>query len=155
MTSANIEHGIDTRIRPLDAIRALRALFKDKEDTGQVFKMVDALKGKSMLRRLEEFKATTVGQQVLAEQRQLLATLCNRDYLGSLPEGSYGRTYLKFLETEGLSAEGLVDASQEGLDYRGLKADYALFAARMRDSHDLQHVLTGYGRNSLDRKSVV
>ena len=155
MTSAATEYGIDTRIRPLDAIRALRALFKNKEDTGQVFKMVDALKGKSMLRRLQEFKATTVGQQVLAEQRQLLATLCNRDYLGSLPEGSYGRTYLKFLETEGLSAEGLVDASQEGLDYRGLKADYALFAARMRDSHDLQHVLTGYGRNSLGELCVL
>lgn len=155
MTSASIEHGIDTRIRPLDAIRALRALFKNKEDTGQVFKIVDALKGKSILRRLDEFRATKVGQQILAEQRQLLATLCNRDYLRSLPEGSYGRTYLQFLETEGLSAEGLADSSQEGLDYRGLKADYALFAARMRDSHDLQHVLTGYGRNSLGELCVL
>lgn len=155
MTSSTVDPSFDTRIHPLEAIRALRELFKNKEDTGQVFKIIDALKGKSMLRLAERFRADVVGKQVLAEQRQLLTTLCNRDYLRSLPEGSYGRTYLQFLETEGLSAEGLVDASMEGTNYNALQADFRLFASRMRDSHDLQHVLTGYGRNSLGELCVL
>lgn len=143
------------RIRPLVAFRAIRALFKNKEDTGQVFKIVTALQGNSMAKRMEMFRASPVGRQVLAENRQLLATLCNREYLRSLPERSFGRIYLNFLETEGLSAEGLVGASQEAPQWEKRQAEFALFASRMRDSHDLHHVLTGYGRNPLGEISVL
>jgi ubiquinone biosynthesis protein COQ4 len=142
------------RIQPLVALRALRAIFRDKEDTGQVFKIVNALTGKSIFRRLGRFRNSPVGCEVLAENRQLLSTLSDRKYLASLPEGSYGRAYLKFLETEGLSAEGLVEASKEAPRTQQ-QADYELFTSRLRDSHDLQHVLTGYGRNTLGELSVL
>ena len=143
------------RIQPLVAIRALRALFKNKEDTGQVFKIVAALTGKSMQKRMQMFRASPVGSQVLAENRRLLATLCDRQYLASLPEGSFGKTYLKFLETEGLSAEGLVDASKASPQWEARQAEFELFSSRLRDSHDLQHVLTGYGRNPLGELCVL
>ncbi len=143
------------RIRPLVAIRAIRALFKNKEDTGQVFKIVAALTGKSMRKRMERFRASPVGRAVLAENRHLLATLCNREYLRSLPEGSFGRIYQNFLETEGLSAEGLVDASKQSPQWEKRQAEFAIFTSRMRDSHDLQHVLNGYGRNPLGEICVL
>ncbi|MFP5469406.1 MAG: hypothetical protein ACLGGZ_06660, partial [Alphaproteobacteria bacterium] len=54
------------RIQPLVAIRALRALFRNKEDTGQVFKIVAALTGNSMQKRMEMFRASPVGQAVIA-----------------------------------------------------------------------------------------
>ena len=38
------------RIRPLAALRALRRLLKDKEDTSQVFIITSSLRGKSALR---------------------------------------------------------------------------------------------------------
>lgn len=142
------------RIQPLVALRALRAIFRDKEDTGQVFRIVNALTGKSLIKRLDRFRNVPVGRQILAENRQLLSTLSDRKYLASLPEGSYGRAYLKFLETEGLSAEGLVEASKEAPRTQQ-QAYYELFTSRLRDSHDLQHVLTGYGRNTLGELSVL
>ncbi|MSP42481.1 MAG: ubiquinone biosynthesis protein [Alphaproteobacteria bacterium] len=142
------------RIQPLVALRALRAIFRDKEDTGQVFRIVNALTGKSLIKRLDRFRNVPVGRQILAENRQLLSTLSDRKYLASLPEGSYGRAYLKFLETEGLSAEGLIEASKEAPRTQQ-QADYELFTSRLRDSHDLQHVLTGYGRNTLGELSVL
>lgn len=143
------------RIQPLVAIRALRALFRNKEDTGQVFKIVAALTGNSMQKRMEMFRASPVGQAVLAQKRQLLATLCDKDYLRSLPEGSFGRIYQNFLETEGLSAEGLVDASRQSPQWEQRQAEFELFSSRLRDSHDLQHVVTGYGRNPLGELSVL
>ena len=143
------------RIQPLVAIRALRALFRNKEDTGQVFKIVAALTGNSMQKRMEMFRASPVGQAVLAQKRQLLATLCDKDYLRSLPEGSFGRIYQNFLETEGLSAEGLVDASRQSPQWEQRRAEFELFSSRLRDSHDLQHVVTGYGRNPLGELSVL
>ncbi len=143
------------RIQPLVAIRALRALFRNKEDTGQVFKIVAALTGNSMQKRMEMFRASPVGQAVIAQKRQLLATLCDKDYLRSLPEGSFGRIYQNFLETEGLSAEGLVDASRQSPQWEQRRAEFELFSSRLRDSHDLQHVVTGYGRNPLGELSVL
>lgn len=143
------------KIQPIVAYRAIRALFKNKEDTGQVFKIVEALKGNSMARRFEMFCADPVGRQVLSENRQLLDTLSNTAYLRSLPEGSFGRLYQKFLETEGLSAEGLVEASKESPQWDKRQAEIATFAARLRDSHDLHHVLTGYGRDPLGEISVL
>lgn len=154
MQSETRQFGGPARIQPLVALRALRAIFRDKEDTGQVFKIINALTGKSLYRRLDRFRNTPVGRQVLAENRQLLATLSDRKYLASLPEGSYGRAYLKFLEAESLSAEGLVEASLEA-PRNQQQADYELFTSRLRDSHDLQHVLTGYGRDTLGELSVL
>lgn len=155
MQSEAVTPSENSRIQPLVAYRAIRALFKNKEDTGQVFKIVAALQGNSMAKRMQMFRASVVGRQVLAENRQLLATLCDKEYLRSLPEGSFGAVYRKFLETEGLSAEGLVEASKESKQWEKRQAEFALFASRIRDAHDLSHVLTGYGRNPLGEISVL
>lgn len=155
MQNETVQIGQDTRIRPLVAIRALRALFKNKEDTGQVFKIVAALTGNSMQKILQRFRASPVGAAVLAENRQLLSTLSNREYLRSLPEASFGRIYQQFLETEGLSAEGLVDASRESPQWEKRKQEFETFSSRLRDSHDLQHVVTGYGRDALGELCVL
>jgi len=85
---------------------------------------------------------------VLREKRQLLATLSDRTRLAALPEESFGRCYFEFMETENLTADGLVQASQSW-ENDPVPADMELFRARMRDAHDLTHVLTGYGRDGL------
>jgi ubiquinone biosynthesis protein COQ4 len=83
-----------------------------------------------------------------------LATLQDRDALRQLPEGSVGRAYLAFVETENLSADGLVMASQDR-DREQVSADIAFYRDRMRDAHDLTHVLTGYGRDPLGENALL
>ena len=39
-----------TRIRPLDALRGIRALLRDPDDTSKVFDIIDALSGRSIER---------------------------------------------------------------------------------------------------------
>ncbi|WP_420138364.1 Coq4 family protein [Sphingomonas sp.] len=138
---------IDTRLRPLTAWRAVRALRDDPEDTRQIFVIFRALRGKSGYRLFARFADSANGRRILAERRSLLAALSDHDYLSALPAGSVGRTYLRFMQEEKLSADGLVMAS--GSDEPTLDPDIMLFRNRMRDAHDLTHILTGYGRDPL------
>jgi len=136
-------------VRLAAAFRALWRLALDNDDTIQVFKIVDALRGNSDRRNVERLRESAVGRSILAERRNLRDVLANRDRLRALPEGSLGRVYLAFMEREGLSADGLATASDEGYSQRSPDPDVVTFGDWARDSHDLWHVLTGYGRDPL------
>src|SRR3954462_15777914 len=142
-----IQSTIDTSLRPLEAVAAVRRLFQTG-DTKEVFAVFRALRGKSGLRAFRRFAASLTGAEVLRERRCLLDALNNHAALEALPEGSVGRAYLAFMQTEQLSANGLVQAS-ENWERDPVPPDLALFRERMRDAHDLTHVLTGYGRDPL------
>lgn len=143
------------RIQPLKAIRAIRALIADKEDTSQVFKIIDALSGDSVGRGFRRFVATETGRRILAEKRNLIAALSDRARLAALPEGTLGRTYHEFMAEEDLTADGLVKAS-EAADRTELRSDdEILFGARLRDQHDLWHVTSGYGRDGLGELALL
>jgi ubiquinone biosynthesis protein COQ4 len=144
-----------TRIRPLKALRALRALLRNPDDTAQVFTIISALSGGARERVLRRLQATPVGRRVLAEGTALAPLLGDRERLRRLPEGSLGREYLQFCERHGITAEGLVAASQQGdLDPEMSRAE-RLVRARMRDAHDLWHVVTGYQTDLIGEASVL
>lgn len=130
------------------AWRAFKRSYADPDDTLAVFELLDALSGNAYERDFQRFARSETGRQVLAEKRDLLDTLRDRAYLESLPEGSFGRTYAEFTAREQITADGLVEASQ-GASYSPVDRgeDRARFLARYRDLHDLEHVLTGYGRD--------
>jgi ubiquinone biosynthesis protein COQ4 len=131
------------------AFRALDALRRDNDDTSHVFKIVDALRGESDQRNVDRMKRSEIGRRILDERRSLLEVLSDRERLRSLDEGSLGRVYLDFMEREGLSADGLAAASEGGTSNRPANPEQRIFANWARDSHDLWHVLTGYGRDPL------
>ncbi|HEX4028437.1 MAG TPA: Coq4 family protein [Rhizomicrobium sp.] len=139
---------IDTSLRPFEAVRAVRRLLADPDDTAQVFAIFRAMRGKSGLRVFRRFAASPTGAQVIQEKRRLLDTLSDRAELAALPDASVGRSYFNFMEEEQLTADGLVAASQNW-ENDPVPLDVELFRARMRDAHDLTHILTGYGRDPL------
>lgn len=142
------------RIRPLEALRALRALFANKEDTAQVFRVIDAMAGKTRGSAYLRTKRTTAGQALLTARPNLLATLSDRDRMQALPVGSLGRTYYDFTYGENLTADGLVEASEVvGRPERSEEATW--FGCRMRDQHDLWHVISGYGREGFGELNLL
>ncbi len=130
------------------AFRALWGLARDNDDTTYVFQIVGALRGASDANNVARMKTTPIGRQILSERSSMLEVLSDRERLRALPEGSLGRVYLDFMEREGLSAEGLADASDAD-PQPGDDPDEKVFREWARDSHDLWHVLTGYGRDPL------
>ena len=139
---------LDTRLHPIVALRAVRALLRDAEDTPQVFLLLDALRGRTSQRQLTRFRQTEVGRAVLAERRRLFDRLNDRNTLAALPTGTLGRLYHEFTAAEQLSAEGLAEISNFDEVLRPGE-DMTLFRERGRDAHDLLHVVAGYGRDPL------
>ena len=143
-----VQAAIDTRLHPLDAIRAVRRLMANPDDTAQVFAIFRALRGKSGIKAFRRFAVSPTGRRVIRDRRRLLDTLSDRARLQALPGESFGHAYFTFMEDERLSPEGLVEASQ-AWEKDPVPPDLALFRERMRDAHDLTHILTGYGRDPL------
>jgi len=135
------------RLHPVAALRAVRKLMRNGEDTQQVFLMIEALRGKTTLRQFARFRRTVTGRAVLGENRRLLDRLSDRTSLAALPPGSLGRAYYDFMAAENLSAEGLVEMSK--ITRPPTPDDVTLFRERNREMHDLLHVATGYGRDPL------
>ena len=142
------------RMQPLVALRAMRDLVNNPDDTRAAFVITEALRGRSTLRPFRKFQKTEVGKQVLRKRRSLLSALADRAKLASLPDGSLGRAYHAYMAEQNLTAEGLVEASRTGWAAT-LPDDMALYTARMRDMHDLFHVMTGYGRDPLGEVCVL
>jgi ubiquinone biosynthesis protein COQ4 len=137
----------DTRLHPLQAMRAIKVLLATG-DTRQIFVILRAMRGQSVKRNFRRFAQSPVGQRVLAERRDIYPVLTNCKALRALPDGSLGRAYLAFMEAEDLSAQALVQAS-ESWQSDSVPPDVDLFRTRMRELHDLSHVVTGYGRDPL------
>jgi ubiquinone biosynthesis protein COQ4 len=144
------------RRRPLVAIKALRQLIADPEDTERVFEILRALSGDAIADGHARFAKTAIGARVLREQRDLLATLCDRESLRRLPEGSLGREYLTLVERAGITADGLVAASEVNVEgYESLTPGEAFYARRLRDMHDLWHTVCGFSTRPFGEVCVV
>src|SRR5262249_10668790 len=130
------------------AWRALQALVADSQRTDQVFEITDALAGNSFERSFQRFRNHPDGQRLLTERPSLFDTLSNRAALTALPPGSFGRAYAAFMESGNLTPDGLVEAEKmadQHAQTHAVDADRQFFGDRVRDMHDLWHVLTGYG----------
>lgn len=129
-----------------EGFAALRRLLKDPEATDEVFVVIRGFSGKSFENEYQRFLRSETGLDILAEPTELLDVL--KSDFTQYDLGSFAALYTRFLRLEGLSADGLVDASdptQEVFD----EPSRAKFARRQRDQHDLWHTLTQYGRDEL------
>lgn len=145
MVATGIARGMENLryVKPIEALRALRILFANPDDTVAAIRVVRALDAPVIATLTERLRADPQGRHILAERPSLLATLGDRDMLAALPMGSLGRTYLAFCDREGITPGGLVEAA-DAVPMPMIGEEQIYVANRMRDSHDLMHVVTGY-----------
>lgn len=142
------------RYRPLRAIRSFQALIKDKEDTALVFKIFESLPSKDFLPRVANLALSERGEHLRATEPALAELLDDHVTLRKTPKGSLAHAYCDFMEAEGLSAAGLIAEYEKAgrPKYPDLTEWYV---NRSRDTHDLFHILTGYGRDALGEQCVL
>jgi ubiquinone biosynthesis protein COQ4 len=137
------------------ALKALRRLLSDKEDTGQVFEIMRALNGDSNARNYARLLGTAAGGRIAYERAELAPKLMDDAWLDGFAAGTVGAAYRDFIRSENLSAEGLAEISRQRQSRAEEAHPYAWFGRRTRDSHDLWHVLSGYHRDGLGEACLV
>jgi ubiquinone biosynthesis protein COQ4 len=149
------------RYHPLIARRAMKKLREDPDDTAQAIRVIGALSGNSGERLFERFKSTSGGQKILRERQDLFELMRDTERLRAMPEGSLGRAIGDWYAVEEISAQGLADASEAAFSEGGPPRretpddDADLFGTRLRDLHDIFHVLAGYGRDLRGEAAVL
>ena len=137
------------------ALCALRRLLADKEDTGQVFEIMRALNGASTARSYKRLLTTREGGRIAYERAEFAHRLMDDAWLDALPQGSVGAAYRRFVRTENISAEGLIEVSRQNATTVDEPHPYAWMGRRTRDVHDIWHILTGYHRDALGEACLV
>lgn len=136
------------------ALRAFGELVKDKENTALVFDIYEALPSKGYLPRVRALVLSERGERLRRDEPFLPPILDDHEALRKLPAGTVAHAYCDFMEREGLSAAGLVAESEK--NGRRIYPDLVQwYGFRQRDTHDLMHVLTGYGRDALGEQCVL
>jgi ubiquinone biosynthesis protein COQ4 len=138
-------------VEPMRALRAVAAIARNPDDTSQVFTLIEALSGVRtptwIARRLR-------GGAILRGRADIVALLADREALRGMPSGSLAHEYLRFVESEGITAEGLREASAHG-EARSADPEVEFIRRRMRDTHDLWHAMLGYRGDVLGETAVL
>jgi len=143
------------RLQPLRALRAFNRLIHDKEDTAQVFEIMKALTGRSVARGYQRLLRSAEGgrQAFLAEE--LVDRLKDRAWLAGFGPGTVGAAYRAFMGERGFEPDGLVEIERRVVPWIDAEHPIAWFSRRLRDVHDIWHVLAGYETDALGEACVV
>ncbi|BCA60157.1 Coq4 family protein [Sphingomonas sp. HMP6] len=125
------------------AFDAIRILLADGDDTTQVFRIMRALNVGNAPMNYARLIATSEGGRLACEQVELAERFSDPAFVARFAPGTVGAAYRDFLATTGYSADGLVAVSKV-ISEDQVQHPYAWFGRRVRDTHDIWHVLTGY-----------
>jgi ubiquinone biosynthesis protein COQ4 len=138
------------------AFRGLRTLLREPDRTENAFEVIAALDPDLMERGLARMLAHPEGRRLFAERPCLLDHLRDREALARLPDESLGRAYLAHIERYGLDPEKLVALGRSYEREISTEDEGARwYADRSELTHDLLHVLTGYGADGLGETALL
>lgn len=142
--------------RPLKVLHHFGKLIEDKEDTEQVFHIIEATKGRKSHAQAHAFIRSPEGQRMISGGVDIPAMLDDHARWADCAAETVAAHYIAFMKREGLSAAGLVAESHKWAPPESLPQDQTQwYFDRLRDTHDLFHVLTGYGRDALGEASLL
>lgn len=126
-------------------IRALRVLDKAPDDPVAQPLFNAALDGDTYGRLVEALRQTDAGLELLTERPTLERKDVDLAALGALPEGTLGHAFSRYFE------ENRIQPFTSPYEVRN-DTDYLV--KRYRETHDLAHIVTGYGTDALGEMEV-
>jgi ubiquinone biosynthesis protein COQ4 len=119
----------------LKAAKGLISILRDPDRTESVFVITEALQDSEAFRRmLEQVRRDPEGARLVEDH--YLAPLPDLDQLARLPEGSLGQSFASSMRKKGLKIDFYPSIR--------IKDDATYLAMRLRMTHDVWHVITGF-----------
>ncbi len=132
-----------------------KILIKDKEQTDQIIAVADALPWRGLGDAASAFLSTERGRAIYRSEPYLPDFLDDHAALRRMPKDSFAHAYCDFMEREGLTATGMVISTNSRKVNQPHSADgVEWYIDRLRDFHDLLHVITGYGRELFGEQCI-
>lgn len=125
------------RLQSLRMVAALGEFLKHPDSLDSVFAVTRSLQNSSLSTQMFRHLLAIPAMAELVETNWRPGPI-DLDALEQLPPGSLGHTYAKQLRSQGLSPESLIDPNPISSPQ-----DYVVH--RLRETHDIVHVLTGFG----------
>jgi ubiquinone biosynthesis protein COQ4 len=119
-------------------LRALGRVLRDPEDTRQIFVMYAALNAGTIPETLTRFLTAPDGPRLFRERAAIDSASVDFDALRRLPADTLGGAYARHMDENGLDPD-IFQAPP------GVPEAVAYLAQRLRQSHDIWHVVAGYG----------
>lgn len=126
------------RIRARTVVQTLGTLVRDPNRLDQVLVLSQAVNLGTIVRAASRLVESAEGRALLDEQPRIDRDHVDFDALERLPDGTLGREYIRFLHDNAITP----DVFAELPDVGDTRAAYLML--RMRQTHDLWHVLTGF-----------
>jgi ubiquinone biosynthesis protein COQ4 len=144
------------------ALRALRALLADPDDTAKAIELTYAIGRNDFERSFQRFAASPCGRHLLESRPSLAAALSDRAALERLPARSLARAYLEYLDRNGFTATSLLTLERRVRDRWEREEGTPVldplrswFRDRSILTHDLFHVVTGYGTDDIGEATLL
>lgn len=118
--------------------RTLSTLARDPGRLDQVLLLAQTVNLAAVARAVSRIDEDAAGRELLAQQPRIDRHHVDFEALKALPDGTLGREYVRFLDDNGITP----DAFEQAPDLDDPRVAYVM--QRMRQTHDLWHVLTGY-----------
>lgn len=143
------------------ALTCFREFVANPHATGKAFEFYYAVGQGAMETYFQRFAKSPHGARLLTQRPSLADAIRDRATLASLPEGSLGRVFLVFIEAHGYQSLGILNLYHEIMEkwqrevgLPRLDEDRMWFVNRYMTSHDLQHIVTGYGPDELGEAAL-
>lgn len=137
------DHG--SQLDYITTLKGIIQLARNPEATDSVFDIEDGLRGLPATQAAVEYTRRQTGVAAIFEERYL-DPMRDVEALAKLPEGSLGRAY----------ASHLIDNGFDANYYRKLEVrdDVDYLMLRLRQTHDIWHVVTGIGVDAIGEVAV-
>ncbi|TPX72982.1 hypothetical protein SpCBS45565_g00141 [Spizellomyces sp. 'palustris'] len=137
--SSNTKHGRDPGLleRTWIAVSSAFGAIADPTRQETVAYLGEATGPFFLARARDKMLVHPVGRRILRERPAINTTTLDLDRLRGLPDGTFGREYVRFLDTEHVSPDTRVPVKYIG------NSELAYVMQRYREVHDFWHTLTG------------
>ncbi len=130
----------------IPVLKGVVGMLRDPGHTASVFDIEDGLRDLEAYRLTEEHAKSAPEVAAIIEERHLAPHAPDMEALGKLDEGTLGKTFWHHIEDHGFD--------QDYFRKIDVKTDLDYILMRVRQNHDLWHVVTGIGPSRIGEVAV-
>ena len=125
------------RLQSLRMLKGLGQFLQHPDDLQSVYAVAASVQGSPMAAQMMRHMLSEPGIAAMIQEQWRPAAI-DLDALEQLPAGSLGQCYSSQLKAQGITPETLIDPAP-------ITNDQDFIVHRLKETHDIVHVLTGFG----------